>query len=62
LNNGLFGQEIGDECSFLIFISNPHPPPSMLVFSDPSNVTLNGNKYAIQPEENNSVHACTIRP
>jgi len=29
---------------------------------DPSNVTLNGNKYAIQPEYNNADHACTARP
>ena len=32
LDNGLFGQEIGDECSFLLFIGNPNPPPSVLVF------------------------------
>lgn len=62
LDNGLFGQEIGDECSFLIFIRDPNPPPPVLVFFDPSNVILNGNKYAIQPEYNNADHACTTRP
>lgn len=62
LDNGLFGQEIGDECSFLIFIPNPNPPPPVLVYFDPSNVTLNGRKYAIQPEENNAGHDCSIEP
>jgi len=56
LNNGLFGQEIADECSFLIF------PTATTAFFDPSNVTLNGKKYAAQPEYNNASHACTTRP
>jgi hypothetical protein len=59
LDNGLFGQEIGDECSFLLHINNPTPPPPRLVYFDPSNVTLNGRKYAAQPEYDNAAHACT---
>src|SRR6266700_5550876 len=35
LDNGLFGQEIGDECSFIIFFHNPNAPPRLLVFFDP---------------------------
>src|SRR5215469_8198870 len=35
LNNGIFGEGIGDECSFLIFTPNA-------VYFDPSAVTLNG--------------------
>jgi hypothetical protein len=56
LDNGLFGQEIGDECSFLIF------PTATTVFFDPSNVTLNGRNYIIQPEYDNAQHACTTSP
>jgi hypothetical protein len=54
LDNGLFGQEIGDECSFLFGF-----PPQ---FFDPSNVTLNGKSYVAQPEYNNAQHACTTSP
>jgi len=54
LDNGLFGQEIGDECSFLFGF-----PPTAF---DPSNVTLNGKPYAVQPEYNNADRACTTRP
>lgn len=53
LDNGLFGQEIGDECSFLIF-----PTPTSVYF-DPSDVTLNGKKYIIQPEYDNAQHGCS---
>jgi hypothetical protein len=52
VNLDLFGQEIADECIFLVFT-----PTS--VFSDPSNVILNGHRYAIQTEYNNKRHACT---
>jgi hypothetical protein len=62
LDNGLFGEEIGDECSFLIFFRNPSPPPPVLVFFDPSDLTLNGKPYAAQPEYNNAAHACTTSP
>jgi hypothetical protein len=57
LDNGLFGQEIGDECSFIELNASFVP-----IAFDPSNVTLNGNKYAIQPEYNNAAHACTTTP
>src|SRR5256714_12726182 len=40
----LEGQEIADECSFFVFV-----PPST-VFFDPSPVTANGHRYAVQPE------------
>jgi hypothetical protein len=53
LDNGLYGQEIGDECSFLIF-----PAPNTVYF-DPSDVTLNGKKYIIQPEADNAQHGCS---
>jgi hypothetical protein len=60
LDHGLLGEEIGDECSFVMFIANGNNPP--LQYFDPSNVTLNSNKYTIQPEYNNDDHACTTRP
>lgn len=60
LANGLFGQEIGDECSFLLI--NPAPPATPgtqpTVYFDPSNVELDGRPYAIQPEYSNSAHGC----
>ena len=56
LDNGIFGEEIGDECSFLIF------PTANSVFFDPSDVTLNGKSYVAQPEYNNAQHACTTAP
>jgi hypothetical protein len=56
LDNGLYGQEIGDECSFLVFTA------SGAVYFDPANVTLNGRPYVAQPEYNNSAHACTTAP
>jgi len=55
LDNGIFGEEIGDECSFLLFT------PANVYF-DPSNVTLNGKSYVAQPEYNNVRHACTTAP
>ena len=55
LNNGIFGEEIGDECSFLLFTPNN-------VYFDPSNLTLNGKSYVAQPEYNNAQHACTTAP
>ncbi len=55
LDNGIFGEEIGDECSFLLFTATN-------VYFDPSNVTLNGKAYVAQPEYNNTAHACTTTP
>ncbi|MGC8520039.1 MAG: hypothetical protein ACP5P4_16210 [Steroidobacteraceae bacterium] len=64
LANGLFGQEIGDECSFLAI--DPPPPavpgPTTTVYFDPSEVNLAGHTYWIQPEYNNAAHACTTYP
>ena len=64
LNNGMFGQEIGDECSFLLITPPPPtvPGPNSSVYFDPSNVNLNGNPYAIQPEYSNSAHGCATGP
>ncbi len=55
LDVGIFGEEIGDECSFVLFTDSS-------AYFDPSNVTLNGKNYAIQPEYDNSQHACTTAP
>ena len=52
---GIFGEEIGDECSFVLFTDSS-------AFFDPSNVTLNDKRYAIQPEYDNAQHACTTAP
>lgn len=52
---GIFGEEIGDECSFVLFTDSS-------VYFDPSNVTLNGHSYVAQPEYNNLQHACTTAP
>jgi hypothetical protein len=49
---GLFGEEIGDECSFVVFVPNH-------AFSDPDIIIANGRKYALQPEYNNRQHGCT---
>jgi hypothetical protein len=55
LDNGIFGEEIADECSFLLFTKTA-------VFFDPSDVTLNGKSYVAQPEYDNAQHACTTSP
>jgi hypothetical protein len=57
LDNGVYGEEIGDECSFLAFSSTG----SFLGF-DPSNVRLDRHNYAIQPEYSNNGHACLTKP
>lgn len=55
LNNSLYMQEIGDECSFVL------TTPTAGYF-DPADVNLNGNDYVAQPEYNNAAHACTTAP
>ena len=55
LDNGIFGEQIGDECSFLLFTQTA-------VFFDPSDVILHGKSYVAQPEYNNNQHACTRSP
>lgn len=64
LDNGMFGQEIGDECSFLLVTPPPPavPGPTSSVYFDPSDVNLNGHPYAIQPEYSNSAHGCATGP
>jgi hypothetical protein len=52
LDLGLRGEEIADECSFLLYTPND-------VFFDPSVVRLNHKQYALQPEYSNSQHACS---
>lgn len=64
LDSGSFEDEIGDECSFLLFIPPPPalPGPQSVVYFDPSNVILNGHRYLAQPEYSNDQHACSIPP
>jgi hypothetical protein len=50
LDVGLFGEEIGDECSFVL-------PPHF--FFDPAIIRVRGHQYALQPEYDNSVHGCS---
>lgn len=54
-DNGLYGQEIGDECSFLVFTPTN-------VYFNPSVFKMNGVKYAAQPEYSNDGHACMVSP
>jgi hypothetical protein len=54
-SNALFGNEIGDECSFIIFLPTG-------VFFDPPAFNIGGKRYAVQSEYNNSSHACTTEP
>jgi hypothetical protein len=51
-DNGLYGEEIGDECSFIVF-----PAPGVVYFN-PSVFRMGGMKYAAQPEYSNIGHAC----
>jgi hypothetical protein len=62
LDSGFFEEEIGDECSFVLFIPPPPalPGPQSIVYFDPSNVILNGHRYLAQPEYSNDQHACSI--
>jgi len=49
--NGLYGEEIGDECSFVNATG-----------FDPSIFHVNGKTYAAQPEYSNYTHACSTNP
>jgi len=55
LDNGLYGEEIGDECAFLAIVGNS------LLF-DPSLFRAEGKVFAAQPEYDNSAHACSTGP
>jgi hypothetical protein len=46
------GDEIADECSFIIFTPTA-------VYFDPPLFPINGNRDAVQMEYNNNSHACT---
>ena len=50
-SNALYGNEIADECSFVTVGG-----------FDPSVFNIGGKRYAVQPEYNNSSHACTVQP
>jgi hypothetical protein len=54
-SNELFGDEIADECSFIIFTP-------VGAFFDPPAFKVGKNQYAVQAEYNNSAHACTTSP
>ena len=56
-DNGLYGQEIGDECSFLAYNSL-----GQITGFGPSYVKLNNVAYAVQPEYSNKQHACATSP
>jgi hypothetical protein len=49
----LFGEEIGDECVFLIFTSSN-------VYSDPFVYKIDDTLYATQPEYSNALHGCAV--
>jgi hypothetical protein len=51
-SGGMLGEEIGDECVFLVLIG-----PNL--FSDPVIINVNDRKWALQPEYNNRAQACT---
>jgi hypothetical protein len=53
-SNDLFGDEIADECSFIIFLPTG-------VFFDPPAFTVGAKKYAVQSEYDNSSHACATK-
>ncbi len=53
-NNSLSGEEIADECQFLVNIGSKS-------YFDASSVKLNGHSYATQPEYSNKSHACTVK-
>lgn len=51
LDNGIYGEEIADECQFLVFTSTS-------AYFDPAQVRLNHKRYAVQQEYSNLHHAC----
>jgi hypothetical protein len=55
LNSGIFFYEIADECTFITNLFEG--PPAW----DPSIWSVNGKRYATQPEYSNLRHACTVR-
>jgi hypothetical protein len=57
-NNGVFGEEIADECSFLAFDNQGN----FLGFDPSLWQSDNGHKYATQPEYSNVYHSCVALP
>lgn len=51
-NNGIYGEEVADECQFLLFTPTD-------VFFDTDVVRLNHKFYAVPPEYSNAQHACS---
>jgi hypothetical protein len=51
-SNAMYGEEIGDECEFIYFTQTEGG-------FNPSVFRMAGKKYAVQPEYNNSGHACS---
>ena len=49
----LYGEEIGDECIFLVFTSTS-------VYSDPFVFRIGDDAYATQPEYSNALHGCAV--
>ena len=49
---GMFGQEIGDECVFLTHNGDQSSAPFIF--------RMGGQRYATQPEYDNSAHGCTV--
>jgi hypothetical protein len=52
-DNGIFGEEIGDECVFVVFTPTN-------AYGDPFVYRIDDKLYATQPEYSNELHACSI--
>lgn len=59
-DNGLAGEEIGDECDFFVLIQIS--PTELGAFGDPSVFRVGKNVLATQPEYSNLDHACAVQP
>ena len=56
-DNGMFLEEIGDECD-LLFID----PNTLNIFGDPTEFRVGKHRFATQPEYSNEDHGCAVRP
>lgn len=59
-DNGLAGEEIGDECDFFVLVQVA--PGQFAAFGDPTTFNVGRHVFATQPEYSNVNHACAIRP
>lgn len=57
VDGGIFGEEIGDECVFLLFDDT-----GRFSATDPAIVRAGDHRHAIQTEYSNDRHACTTKP